>query len=174
MVARHTYKIFLIGGLLFLSGALTGWIGGGSLPPAPPVPYTFDLDEGRSGFRQDGYHLAGVVNKLEDCRRLEQPAGFVVRVSGSAAGEAYNAEWRSVLGRSRDESRPVGSDDMHIVIDLPEAFVRAEVWTAHACPSPEIAEVTGASITYVRTLLHDIPGNVVSQRALSSAEQEGN
>lgn len=162
-VKRHSWGLFTLLGILFLLGGATGFWGKQVISPNP-IPYTFDLDTAQTGWREDGYHLAGIVHKRE-CERLPAPAGFAVEVSVAGSAEPHRAEWRSVIGRPSDESRPAGSAPMHILIDLPAAFSVARVWTAHACPA-----INEGTVVMVRTLLHEIEGNVIEQRVLSSEE----
>lgn len=162
-VKKHSWGLFTLLGILFLLGGATGFWGKQVIAPNP-IPYTFDLDAGQTGWRDDGYHLAGVVHKRE-CERLPAPAGFAVEVTAAGNLEPYRAEWRSVIGRPIDESRPEGSASLHILIDLPPAFSVARVWTAHACPA-----MNEGTVVMVRTLLHEIAGNVIEQRVLSSEE----
>lgn len=170
MVIRRAYWINLLLGVLFLLAVATGWIGGQRFPglEGTPVPYTFTLDEEATGQREDGYHLVGTLNKVEDCLRIPQPAGFSVETVGSDE----RADWYDAEGRDLDESRSVGSAVLHIVLDLPTAHEAVQIWTAHACPPPEVALETGEPVIYVRTLLHEIPGNIAAQRVRSAGEPQ--
>ena len=163
IIKRHSYGLMFLLGLLFALGMASGWLGKAALD-VDPIPYTFEIDELETGWRDDGYHFAGVVHKRE-CERLPAPAGFAIEVTPAVGAEPYRATWRSVLGRPNDESRPAGSAPMHILIDLPSNFAFARIWTAHACPA-----VGEGSVVMVRTLLHEILGNVIEQRVLSPSE----
>lgn len=182
MVMSKGYWInALFGTLFFLSviGNVAGvFVWGGDT--TTPTPFSFDLDEDATGFREDGYHLVGYVNKIEDCARLEAPAGFAVQVEGTAAGDTYNADWHSALGNDRDQSREQGTNDpLHIIIDLPEAYGSVRVYAAHACPRPEslvdeeTGEVSDVPITYIQTIFHEIPGNIETVRSVTFDEATG-
>lgn len=165
VIIRHWWSLVFWFGMALFVGASGGFYGRDVIEQSAPLPtpYTFDLDVYQTGHRADGYHLVGIVNKLA-CEREPVPSGYRIEVI-TPYGQS-DASWHSFVGNDPNESRPSGSSSvLHHVIDLPDVFEVARVYTLHACPSRSASDPR-----YVRTLMHTIPGNIVEQSVTSASQ----